>query len=242
MLSGVLLLALAAPAAADFAEGWAAYAAADFETAHQLWKPLAVAGDANAQFNLGAMYHKGQGVPQSDDQAAWWYRVAAEQGQRDAQLQLGGLYVQGRSVPWDYVQALVWYTLAERAGSAEAGLLRERLAGAVSAEQIDEAARLAGAWQPQPPAVVEPPPEPTYRYDYTVVREVQRHLSALGYDVGAIDGAVGPRTRQAIREYEAARGMPSTGRPTKEFLERLQGKQGGSGGSRTTAAEPPDGD
>ncbi len=74
-----------------------------------------------------------------------------------------------------------------------------------------------------------------------MVREVQRHLSALGYDVGAIDGAVGPRTRQAIREYEAARGMPPTGRPTKEFLERLQGAQAG-GGSGATAAEPPDGD
>ena len=36
------------------------------------------AGDADAQYNLGASYYLGQGVPQDYAQAAAWYRKAAE--------------------------------------------------------------------------------------------------------------------------------------------------------------------
>ena len=36
------------------------------------------AGDADAQYNLGASYYIGQGVPQDYAQAAAWYRKAAE--------------------------------------------------------------------------------------------------------------------------------------------------------------------
>jgi TPR repeat protein len=48
----------------------------------------AQAGDAEAQFNLGVMYDRGQGVPQDDVQAAEWYRKAAEQGHAAAQNNL----------------------------------------------------------------------------------------------------------------------------------------------------------
>ena len=34
-------------------------------------------GDADAQFNLGVMYEKGQGVPQDDIQAHMWYNLSA---------------------------------------------------------------------------------------------------------------------------------------------------------------------
>ena len=36
----------------------------DYKTAFSLWKPLAEQGYAKAQYNLGVMYEKGQGVPQ----------------------------------------------------------------------------------------------------------------------------------------------------------------------------------
>ncbi len=59
----------------------------------------AQAGDAEAQFNLGVMYDRGQGVPQDDVQAAEWYRKAAEQGHAGAQHNLGSAYYDGRGVP-----------------------------------------------------------------------------------------------------------------------------------------------
>ena len=40
----------------------------------------AEAGDASAQYILGLMYANGFGVPEDDDEAVRWYRMAAEQG------------------------------------------------------------------------------------------------------------------------------------------------------------------
>ena len=46
---------------------------------------VAEQGNAVAQFNLGLMYDKGQGVRQDYAQAVQWYRKAAEQGDAQAQ-------------------------------------------------------------------------------------------------------------------------------------------------------------
>lgn len=43
-------------------------------------RAFAQQGDARAQFNLGAMYRNGQGVPQDDALAAAWTRKATDQG------------------------------------------------------------------------------------------------------------------------------------------------------------------
>ena len=41
---------------------------------------LAEQGEANAQYNLGAMYFTGNGVTQAYKAAVKWYTLAAEQG------------------------------------------------------------------------------------------------------------------------------------------------------------------
>ena len=45
-------------------------------------------GDAEAQFNLGAMYANGAGVELDIVEAVKWYRKAAEQGHATAQCNL----------------------------------------------------------------------------------------------------------------------------------------------------------
>jgi len=52
-------------------------------------RPLAEQGHAVAQFSLGVMYRKGQGVSQNYKTAAKWFRLAAEQGDAAAQFNLG---------------------------------------------------------------------------------------------------------------------------------------------------------
>ena len=49
-------------------------------------------GDISAQYNLGGMYRKGQGVTKDFREALTWYRKAAEQGLADAQYSLGWMY------------------------------------------------------------------------------------------------------------------------------------------------------
>ena len=62
------------------------------------------AGDADAQFNLGAMYRTGKGVPEDFGEAETWFRKAAEQGHAGASFALGFMYVRGSGVPQDDIE------------------------------------------------------------------------------------------------------------------------------------------
>jgi lytic murein transglycosylase len=53
-------------------------------------------------------------------------------------------------------------------------------------------------------------------------KEVQRLLNARGADLGNPDGAIGPKTRAAITQFEKSAGMPPTGRAGGKVLEALR--------------------
>ena len=80
---------LAAPAHADVKDGVDAWQAGNYPAAVAEWRPLAIAGDADAQFNLGQAYKLGRGVPADLVQAEAWYRRAAKQGHLQAEDNLG---------------------------------------------------------------------------------------------------------------------------------------------------------
>ena len=79
-------------------------------------------GNATAQFRLGVMYSRGEGVAKDDVEAVRWYRMAAEQGEADAQLNLGVIYFRGEGVAKDDVEAARWYRMAAEQGEAGAQL------------------------------------------------------------------------------------------------------------------------
>lgn len=56
--------------------------------------------------------------------------------------------------------------------------------------------------------------------------EMQRRLLALGHDPGGVDGVIGPNTRDAIRDFQASRGMTPDGYESAALLEALR-KAGG---------------
>lgn len=73
-----------------------------------------------AQYSLGIMHDKGQGVPQDDAAAARWYCKAAEQGYAAAQSNLGVMYDNGQGVSQDAVAAVKWYRKASEQGGCRA--------------------------------------------------------------------------------------------------------------------------
>jgi hypothetical protein len=118
----LLVLGLSAPVlAGPYEDGLAAYLKQDYATTMRLWRPLADQGDAKAQYNLGFLYYKGQGVPQDYALAVKWFRLAADQGDARAQLDLAVMYLLGdQGVPQDYALAVKWYRLAADQGNAGA--------------------------------------------------------------------------------------------------------------------------
>ncbi len=119
-LAVVLVVSLAAPAWAGYEEGVAAYGRGNFPAALREFQVLVRQGDAAAQFYLGIMYDRGEGVAQDPAEAAKWYRRAAEQGHANAQFYLGILYDTGMGVAQDQAESLKWYRLAAEQGVANA--------------------------------------------------------------------------------------------------------------------------
>ncbi|MFZ2168120.1 MAG: tetratricopeptide repeat protein, partial [Methylococcaceae bacterium] len=56
----------------------------DYNQAVAWYRKAAEQGHAKAQFNLGVMYKKGQGVPQDYAQAYMWLNLAAAKGLENA--------------------------------------------------------------------------------------------------------------------------------------------------------------
>jgi hypothetical protein len=59
--------------------------------------------------------------------------------------------------------------------------------------------------------------------DEMSVSEIQQKLKTQGYYVGPIDGVFGPRTKQAVKNFQAANNIPQTGYATPETVKALRG-------------------
>ena len=94
-----------------------AFEKGDYETAMQLWKPLAEQGDKEAQNYLGILYYLGFGTNKDYGKALEWYERAAKGGHADAQRNYGDMIHFGRGTKKDIYQAYVWYFAASQQGN-----------------------------------------------------------------------------------------------------------------------------
>ncbi|MDB5680151.1 MAG: hypothetical protein JWM94_3153 [Sphingomonas bacterium] len=99
-----LIFIAGVPALADTKAGVDAWNKGDYATAVAEWRKAAIAGDADAQFNLAQAYKLGRGVPVDLPMAESWYRKAALQGHPQAEDNYGlALFQDGKrdlAVPW----------------------------------------------------------------------------------------------------------------------------------------------
>ena len=80
----VVLLCTTSLAYAGFDEGFDAYKKGNYAAALKEFKKAAEKGEASAQFNLGNMYGKGEGVPQDYKIAYILFNIAASKGDDSA--------------------------------------------------------------------------------------------------------------------------------------------------------------
>ena len=115
------LSALSGPAhAGPFEDGVAAVDREDYESAVEIWTPLAESGDVAAQYNLGIMHYRGKGVPADPAQAAAWFGRASDQGHGRASFNLAFMYDRGQGIAEDDARALELYERAAEAGDVRA--------------------------------------------------------------------------------------------------------------------------
>ena len=118
LLTIVLILTSAPVWAGQWEDANAAHQRGDFATAVRLIRPLAIKGEAAAQYMLGGMYTLGQGVPEDNVQALFWVSKAADQGNADAQAEKGTFYLFGSGVAKNYREAIYWFRKAADQGGA----------------------------------------------------------------------------------------------------------------------------
>lgn len=88
----------------------------NFENGLKYLKRAAYAGQANALYQLGEFYEKGQGVPQDYKNAFGFYLMGALKGDMKSQYRVSRLYLAGRGVPQDFENGLKWLSRAARQG------------------------------------------------------------------------------------------------------------------------------
>jgi TPR repeat protein len=120
ILAMVIALGWQSAAMAGFAEGATAYNAKNYAVALKEIRPLAQAGNADAEHLMGLMYYMGRGVPQDYKTALEWHRKAALQGKADAQYVVGAMYYTGNAVIQDHKQAVGWFRKAAEQGHVQA--------------------------------------------------------------------------------------------------------------------------
>lgn len=109
---------------------YVAYHRADYRSALNVWLARARAGDAQAQHYVGEIYERGMGTDPNFEEAARWYRKAAEQGFSRSMVSLAYFHEQGLGVEQDMNEALNWYRKASGADENDlvfASAAREQL-------------------------------------------------------------------------------------------------------------------
>ena len=103
-------------------------------------------GYGQAQYNLGLMYSRGEGVQKDDKEAVKWYHLSAEQGISGAQSNLGLMYEKGLGVKQDYIEAHKWFNIAGVNGNATGKKNADIIEKKMQPGQIITAIGLAREW------------------------------------------------------------------------------------------------
>ena len=157
------------------------------------------------------------------------FKKLAAQGDADAQYMLGYMYAVGKGLIQDYVEAHKWFNLAASRGNTDALKARTAVEHKMTREQISLAQKKARDWKPQryqAPVLTEKQLMPAVQSepelkDRHSIAATQSQLTQLGYQPGPVDGAMGKKTRNAIRQYQQDQQLNVDGRITQKLLKSL---------------------
>ncbi|MEM6460584.1 MAG: peptidoglycan-binding protein [Pseudomonadota bacterium] len=207
----------------------------DVDRAKTWYQMAAEQGNASAMHNLAVLYAMGREEAPDFESAATWFTQAAELGVKDSQFNLAILHARGSGVPQDLEESYKWFAIAANSGDKDASKKRDEVANALRPEQLESARAKVELWKPA--ALVEAansvriPPEwrgsetRTASVDMTkAVKNIQAILTKNGFDTGGVDGIMGNRTVEAIKQFQASVGLPPTGEVSDALVKELMAR------------------
>ena len=201
------------------------------------YEKAASLGNVKAMHNA-AVLAAGNEIGQPDYAKAFrYFSLAASHGLKDSQYNLAVLIERGMGTAQDNNDALFWFMAAAGQGDPEAKTKVEALSKTLSAATLDSIRNRFKNWTPEKapdaantvtatdaqwnPAKAASLARPANLNDQT-----KTLLSQLGYQVGALDGALDAQTASSIRLYQLKKGLKVTGQATPELVKAMQSQQG----------------
>jgi localization factor PodJL len=212
--------------------------AEDRAKAVRLYQRAADQGNVGAMHNLAVLISEGAGGPPDQGKAIDWFTAAADYGVKDSQYNLGVIYARGLGVEPDLVQSYKWFAIAAAAGDRDAAARRDEVAASLGPDELARARAAVSAWRAKVPLVeanVLPGPDGGWGDESdgvtaadrrALVKTIQTLLAEQGYDPGPADGVDGPKTREAVRAFQASVGLASTGIIDPALVAALSGRSG----------------
>ena len=210
---------------------------ADKALAKDLTQKAAQGGHRVAMYDLAVYYVDEAETASANGQSAeaqaamgravQWFRKAGAFGMTDAQFNVAVLYDQGNGTPSDPAEAHYWYSIAGQAGDQESAARAQQIAKELPADMLQRSNARVAQYKPADFDLAANGIFPNVSWEKKVsvnkqrVVQVQTLLTNIGYDIGGIDGAPGPKTRDAIKDFERANGLPETGQISDPLVERL---------------------
>ncbi len=209
----------------------------DLSVASDWYSKAAAQGNARAMHNLAVINAMGNPPEKKADidTAVTWFQQAADLGIKDSQFNLGILYGQGQGVPQNLKESYKWFALAAKTGDTDASKKRDEVANAMDPDDLDAAREVVNGWKPK--KLVEEANRVTAPKSWLgsgsggaksaadgaqgLVQKAQAMLNSRGFEVGTPDGVMGPKTRNAIREFQRSAGIPVTGKVDGKLLSAL---------------------
>ena len=203
----------------------------DIVEARNLIQKAAEAGHTSAMYDYALFLAEGEGGAKNEAEAVDWFTQAAELGVVDAQYNLGVVNAEGIGVPKDLAKALFWFEIAAKAGDTGAEQEVANLRTRVSMTESLDARDQANNWKASAPNALANGKFGAQRWNTgnpLQVQAVQTALGRLGFGAGTPDGVLGPRTADAIRDYQAMEGLDQTGTLTPELVDHLNARASGT--------------
>lgn len=216
---------LGVPQDAAAALGW-------YERAAQLGHP-------EAMYNLGIANIEGIGADRNIARGVAFFKQAANAGVSQAAYNLGVLYESNFIGPADLTKAAEWYQTAANEGHAEAKKALARLSGPAAQPYLgdmddvlakhDETEYGQGDETTPDEEVAAVPAKkslaPTAEQGDDLVKRIQEALLQRGeIPHTTVPGEMNVQTEAAIRSWQKSLGWNDDGLPSRELLEKIEGK------------------